>query len=886
VIGKSISHFTIVDRLGAGGMGEVWRATDSRLGREVALKILPPAFAQDAERMARFQREAQVLASLNHPNIGAIYGIEETPDSRVLVLELVEGDTLAERLRSGRLPVRDALSIAAQIAEAVEDAHERGIVHRDLKPANVKVTPDEGRVKVLDFGLAKAIEGSAARDPSCSDSLSPTISPVITGAMTGANVILGTAAYMSPEQARGQPVDKRADIWAFGVILFEMLTGRSLFHGETVSDTLASVLKTDPTWDALPDDTPLRIRRLLRRCLERSPKDRLRDIGDARLAIREVLSGKVEAAEPGRTDVPPSAASRRRWLLPAVAVISAAIAAALLWMLRPGPPEPPLRKFAIPFETMSRVTDLALSPDESAIAGVLNGRLWVRDFVTMEDRRFPGSEEVYTPFWSPDGEWIAYGTRNALWKVRRTGGEPLMIAALADEQEFTTVAGGAWGEDGRIVFASGNGGLWRIAAQGGDPALFVSLGEGEQDYHCAVALPEGNGWAFLVHREDGFDTIGTFSAGGERGVVLRLEGQNLFNLTWSSSGHLLFRRSGNAAGVWALPFDAETLEATGDPFLAAPGGSTPAGGRGGTLAYMRGGPSRETLLALLDRSGEVRETTGDPALYLHFPTLSPDGRWIVCGLREGETRNLWLVDVARGTRRRFSSRPDRQDWGTWDADGRELWYYATTDGFRGTILVRPATGAGEPREITRGILPEPSPDDRWLLFTRAKEDEPDLDLWILALDEEGAEPVPLLATDSSELRPVPSPTDPLVAYVSDVSGREEIYLATYPEIEWTRLVSKGGGWWPVWRADGRELFYAVGDSILAVDVEAADGDVRLGKPRLLFRRPRYEPTSSSFPDAFDVTANGETIVTHVLDEAAAPEPPTLVIVQNWFSEFE
>jgi len=404
VIGRTLAHYRITEKIGAGGMGEVFRASDSKLGRDVALKMLPPVFAEDPERLARFRREAVVLAQLNHPNIGAIYGFEETGNDRALVLELVEGPTLADVIQKGRVPVTEALPIARQIAEAVEAAHERGVMHRDLKPANVKLTGD-GRVKVLDFGLARALAGdapaqSSTDSPVMSPTLSPTLHSPVTGALTGANVILGTAAYMSPEQARGKPVDKRCDIWAFGVILFEMLTGRSLFAGETVSDTLAGVLKTEPDWDSLPPETPRRVVRLLHRCLERDPRKRLRDVGDARILITEVMEGRHEETEVVAGAGPaPAPVRRRAWLAPLLLLVGLAGGTAIGWSLRPAPPDPPVRRFFIPVPE-GDPRDLALSADGQHLAYVVDGKVWIRAMDNLEPRMVEGPDRAHDPVWS------------------------------------------------------------------------------------------------------------------------------------------------------------------------------------------------------------------------------------------------------------------------------------------------------------------------------------------------------------------------------------------------------------------------------------------------------------------------------------------------------
>jgi serine/threonine-protein kinase len=891
VIGKTLAHYKIVEKIGAGGMGEVYRASDSRLGRDVALKILPDMFAKDPERMARFQREAQVLAQLNHPNIAAIYGLEKDADTWALALELVEGPTLADRIRSGPMPVDEVLQIARQITMAIETAHESGIIHRDVKPANVKLTP-EGDVKVLDFGLAKALEGDPLRSGSAADSptISPALtSPVITGALTGANVILGTAAYMSPEQARGKPVDKRCDIWSFGVVLFEMLTGQLLFAGETISDTLASVLKTDPDWDRLPTDLPPRIHRLLRRCIERDPRRRLRDIGEARLAIEDVLSGGVEHEEPSVVGVAPvGGSSRRPWLLPVVALAAAAVTYVALTLGRPADAPEPLRKYEMTFPDGTVAGDVALAPDASALAYVRNGTLVVKELTTLERHELDATGGIVAPVWSPDGEWIAYGVRMGLWKVRRTGGTPVRIATAPTDGGFSEIGSTAWREDGRIYFTTGDAGLFAVSAQGGELEEIVPTGESESDFHEMADL-EGRGLAFIVHstaEERGIDAIDVVGSDGVRRQVVHYPTESLHDLAWSPTGHLLFRREDDAAGVWAIPLSLSTFEAEGAPFLVAPLASVPSLAADGTLLYVTGSKTQETLLALVDRNGVVQRTIGEPASYHRWPTVSPDGRQIANSITEGETRNLWFIDVERGSRRRFSRGPGLHTWGSWDPTGREFWFHDEVYSEEAEIYVTAASGTGDRRVVAHGHGPAVSPDGRWLMFNRPDLQENTRNLWLLDLSNEEAEPRKFIEDSARQWTTLFSPTSPLVAYDNNASGQWEVHVTTYPEPQGDWPASTRGGMWPQWSGDGRELFYAVGDSIMAVEVEM-DGESapRLSRPELLFRRPRYAPLFSGFPDGFTVMADGQTFVLHVTSGEEETAPPALVVTKNWIREF-
>ncbi|MBI3694947.1 MAG: serine/threonine-protein kinase [Acidobacteria bacterium] len=484
--GTRLGPYEIVASLGAGGMGEVYRARDARLGRDVALKVLPEVFAKDAERMARFEREAQVLASLNHPNIAALYGLEESGGVRALVMELVEGPTLAERIEDGPIPIDEALPIARQIAEALEAAHEKGIIHRDLKPSNVKVKAD-GAVKVLDFGLAKALED----DPASSDVRN---SPTLSLAATRAGVILGTAAYMPPEQAKGKPVDRRADIWAFGVVLFEMLTGQQLFAGETAGDTLAAVIKDEPKWDRLPESTPPAIRKLLRRCLDRDPRRRLRDIGEARLVIEDVMAG-APAEEPSpRPRVSASPRLAVSWVVAGALLISTLVLAFLYF--GETPPAERVMRYSVPAPEKASIHSFAISPDGRylAIAATAQGKryLWVRALDALQPQLLPGTEEAANPFWSPDSRWIGFFAQGKLKKIAVSGGPAQTLCDAAAGR------GGAWNRDGVILFApSPTGPLFRVSAVGGVPVQ-VAKAEGGGTHRNPVFLPDGRRFLYQV----------------------------------------------------------------------------------------------------------------------------------------------------------------------------------------------------------------------------------------------------------------------------------------------------------------------------------------------------------------------------------------------------
>jgi serine/threonine protein kinase len=584
--GTRIGPYEVLSLLGSGGMGEVYRARDARLHRDVALKLLPATVAADPDRLARFTREAQVLAALNHPNIGAIYGIEESEGITALVLELVEGPTLAERIVQGPIPLDDALTTARQMADALEFAHEQGIIHRDLKPANVKLRPD-GTVKVLDFGLAKAVGSPGTTSGVMADA---TQSPTFSAHATEAGIILGTAAYMSPEQARGRVVDRRADIWAFGAVLFETLAGARPFAGETISDTLAAIIKDAPPWDALPATILPEIRALLQRTLEKDPRRRLRDIGDARLALEDAQSGA------SRPTPPPSLAGtsnrlRPWWRTVLPWAIAVAALATMAWRrpVDPGTSGLPLLKYTleIPGLSLERYYLPALSPDGHALAFVKDHGLWVRGIDQLEARQIAGASDPQNLFWSPDSRQIAYVSGGALWRAPLEGGPPVRVAPFRFSRGGRT-PGGVWCADGQIVFAlSATGtGFLAVSSQGGEFTDFYQRNAAtEGDFHRPSLLPDGRSLLFVVDRVDsGADTIGILS-GSTRKDVLTIKGEILDSAAYSPSGHIVFHRETTAPGVWAVPFSLDRLAVTGEPFIVAPQGSWPSMGTNGLLLY-------------------------------------------------------------------------------------------------------------------------------------------------------------------------------------------------------------------------------------------------------------------------------------------------------------
>jgi serine/threonine protein kinase/Tol biopolymer transport system component len=925
--GTRFGTFEVVSLLGAGGMGEVYRAVDTRLHREVALKVVPGSLAQDPERLARLTREAQVLASLNHPNVGAIHGLEDVAGRPVLVLELVEGPTLADRIAQGAIPLEEALSIARQIAEALEAAHEQGIVHRDLKPANIKVRFD-GTVKVLDFGLAKALSRTDAGS-SVSPKLDVTASPTLLSpaTMTSAGIILGTAAYMAPEQARGKPADRRADIWAFGAVLYEMLAGRRAFEGDEVTDTLAGILRGEPSWDALPSSTPSPIRRLLRRCLEKNPRERLQAIGDARIEITDALS---------RPDVEPAGAvspatSRTRQLIPVAAACAAAVllAAVATWALKPAPStvearvtrslisaeafdhRPPLK----PGESRGPIgrgplTGVALSPDGRTLVyrgiatdvnpgGGTQSVLVVRRLDSLETTLIPTTTGAENPFLSPDGEWIGY------WD----GGE-LRRVALAGSTTYTTIArvpdegrvwGASWGDGDAIVYGTSDG-IWRVGASGGMPELVTKAGDSETTRSLPHVLPGGQSILFtrqrIVWRWDDADVlVRSLSTGVEK--VLFSDGADA---RYVSSGHIVFMRRGK---LMAVPFDLERLTVTGgavalvdDVMQAAnmgnSGNDTGAGqfavSRSGTLVYVTGGveDDQPRELVWVRRDGTV-EPVGAPHREFGGPRLSPDGRRIAmftaASLEDGGNR-LWVYDIAQRALTPVTTSDERILWGVWSPDSARLAYEVLLPG-RANLSSRAADGTGRPHGITSpGPLnqaPTSWSRDGVLAFVQSGE-AINNDIWVVDMQGD-SQPRPVVQSDANEQHPTFSPDGKWLAYSSNASGRWDVYVQPYPGPGPRVVVSSGGGIAPAWRGDGGELYYSAPgqdvDVMTAVTVTATASHFSAGPPRPLFPN-RFGSTTPA--RGYDVTPDGQRFLMVRGVDAPPPRPRRMVLVENWGEE--
>jgi serine/threonine protein kinase len=787
--GTRIGRLEIVSALGAGGMGEVYRARDAELGRDVAIKVLPELFAANPERMARFAREAKVLASLSHQNIAAIYGLEDMGSVRALVLELVEGQTLAEAIALAGphgIPIEDSLPIAAQIAAALEAAHARGIIHRDLKPANIKLRPD-GTVKVLDFGLAKAMASD-------SPSVDPGISPTITG--TRPDVILGTAAYMSPEQARGKAVDKRADVWAFGCVLYEMLTGVRVFGGDDVADSLAAVVRAEPDWSKLPAETPAPIRRLLRRSLEKDPKERLPDIGMARLEIKDALSTPTSAVEP--TPVAPS--SHRSWLPWIVAALFAGLAlAASAWSLLriDGIDQPPMRLEIIPPPGFAP-DSLALSPDGRQLAFVapIDGvpRIWVRQLAQESAQPLPGTDHASFPFWAPDGRSLGFFAGGKMQRIDLAGGSPQVLA------DVTVGRGASWSRDGVILFAPAlTSALMRVSASGGVPEPATRLEMGVLNHRWPHFLPDGRHFLF-----------GSIAESDKRGLYLgSLDGDRPVRLLeasaagWYASGYLVFDVFDDAGVVKAVRFDIERRRVTGESVPVVQNLFKPPTGRSasslsstGVFAYVRASFGHRRLV-WMDRGGKLVGTVGQTdAAGLANPELAPDGRRVaVTRISDGSA--VWLIDVARGVPTRLTFGPGLDTAPFWSPKGDRV-VYRHQVGRAQDLFVTAANALGEAKRLFPGRGSETpadwSPDGRVLLYAVPGDD-------LMALDVERMKSFPVAQTAANEGWGQFSPDGRFVAYQSNESGRFEIYVRTFPGAE---------GKWPVSAAGGTQPRYAAG----------------------------------------------------------------------------
>jgi len=873
--GSRLGVYEVLSPLGAGAMGEVWRARDTRLSREVALKVLPESLSRDHERLQRFEREAQVLASLNHPNIAAIYGVEEATGATALVLELVEGPTLDERIKQGRLPADEAVTIARQIAEALEFAHERGIVHRDLKPANVKLSPD-GRVKVLDFGLAKAM---AAEASGRSDSA---ISPTITSLGTMAGVVLGTAAYMAPEQARGSSVDRRADIWSFGAVLWEMLTGKRAFEGDTVSDTLASVLRAPIEWKDLPPATPRGVVRLLERCLERDPKKRLRDIGEARIALETL------GAEPEHAVAPAAAPAPRRlaalpWALFALAAIG--LAAMLTVAMTRKAPVRPVMRFQIATDAkLASMSWPRISPDGSTLAFL--GRdtagktsIWVRPLDGFAPYQLSDTEGASRPFWSPDSRYVAFFIGRSQLKKAPVAGGPAQLICEADGG-----ADGAWGSSGEILFdGRATDAIRRVSASGGaaTQATHPDAAKGEAGHAWPFFLPDGKRYLFLAMSKRVGDKatihVGSLDKPGSTAITPSDSRAEYAN------GYLLYVLQGTLV---ARRFDPDKLAVSGEPIPLVEHVSVDANdtasfsvSTNGVMAFVQGEAAATSELVWLDRSGKELGKIGEPGPYFDL-ALSPDGTRLAYGFAEKSgTQDIWVRDLKRDVASRLTFNPRNDMWPVWSPDGRRIAFCTDRDGHF-ALMMRDASGTGteqpvygaedaevgatdwsrDGRTVALDILPA---SRRW-------------DIKTLAMDGT-SKPVDYLVGDATDRMAMFSPDGRFLAYASNESGTSEVYVQTFPASGGKWQISNGGGSQPVWRGDGRELFFvSPGGTLQAVPVSIG-GAFEPGIPKILFKRP-FE-IGGILRNRYTVSSDGQRFLLNAAREAGHSTPFSVVL--NW-----
>lgn len=889
MIGTTISHFKVTSKVGEGGMGEVYRATDLRLNREVAVKALPEAFVQDTQRLARFEREAQLLASLSHPNIAGIHGLEEQDGKRFLILELVEGEDLAERLRRGAIPLEEALAIALQIAEALEAAHDKGIVHRDLKPANVKLTP-QGQVKVLDFGLAKALEVETTSDEELANS------PTLTMAATQAGIILGTAAYMAPEQAAAQPADRRADVWSFGVVLTEMLTGEQLFTGQTASHVLAAVLQKDvDVGDALPD-VPPPIRDLVERCLRKDVRQRLQAIGDARIAIEEYLAdpeAHEETVEPAAAAAEPVSSPLWQRLLPwavAAVLLAAVVVLALRREAEPLDAGRQLVQASItPPEGLTFDLDpsspgpAAVSPDGSMIALTARSaagdiELYVRRLDEHRARLLQDTEGAAYPFWSPDNRSLGFFTDEGnLKRIEIAGGPPTVIAEAANGK------GASWGADGTILFAPAhNTPIQRVAAGGGEVSAVTELVEGDVSHRHPRLLPDGTSFLYLERtRVDGSTTESQLVLasldGGEEKILLRTPAAAEF-----ASGHILFLHEET---LMTRPFDVASGEFSGDAkplasdvTLISVGSAKGlfSASENGVLVYGTGQNRPGTQVMWFGRNGGVESSLDEVTRYLDV-TLSPDDEFAALGIIDPVlgSEDLWIYEIGRNLRTRFTFDQGNDSGGVWSPDGTRL-AFASDRGQDWAAYVKSLSGVGEEELVVAiegtSMFPESwSPDGSVLALTGFHEST-QLDIWLVPMEGEG-EAAPFLQTSFSEASPTFSPDGRWLAYSSDDSGRFEVFVTPYPGPGRKWQVSRHGGNFPVWRADGGELYFQdPGGRVMAAEVGARGDTFLVGEVESLFQGPPITRTRG-----YDPTNGGQKFIVLMPEERQGTRPLNLVV---------
>jgi len=902
-VGSRLGPYEIVAPLGIGGMGEVYRARDTKLNRDVAIKVLLSSVAHDADRLARFGREARLLAALNHPNIAHIHGLEESDGVPALVMELIEGPTLADRIAQGRIPFEEALPIVRQIAEALEAAHAQGIIHRDLKPSNIKVSA-AGTVKVLDFGLAKALDPIEDSNSEIADS------PTVSAQMTSSGVILGTAAYMSPEQARGKPVDTRADIWAFGCVLFEMLTARRAFRGDDVADLLVAVVTKEPDWQALPRAAS-GARSLIAWCLTKELRTRLQDVGDARIQIERLIAGRPIDSEPGSSPAQP----RSRWPLAFGTVAVAGLIAAIVSSNLTAPA--PVRGLPARFEIVSTPAPflvsqaaerhIAISPDgrhivyraAAAAIGAGLAQLVVRPIDRLNGRSLAGITDPQEPFVSPDSQWIGFFDTASLRKVAIGGGPAVVIC-----QTQGGARGAAWGEDGTIVFATTAGGIAKVSAGGGDQTVLTTpdAARGERNHWHPSLLPRGRGVLFTV--------ISINAAEPPQVAVLDLKTGTQKKLItdgsqaqYVASGYLLYATRGT---LRAVRFDLDRLELVGEPVEVVSDLSMSGGGAAeyavsatGTLVYVSATRMQTPRsLVWVDRNGRESPIPAPPRLYSE-PRLSPDGTRVVLTLREPEI-DLWIWDFARDTLSRLTFDPDADQRPVWTLDGQRIVFASQRNGLF-SLFEQAADGSGAAQRLTAAEDPQfpssMSPDGAGVVGLQSSPKTSMDVVWFplaglaspsipTALSKATAAE-PLLQSAFSEVNAELSPDGRFLAYQSDESGRAEIYVRPFPRVNDGRwLVSTLGGTRPAWARNGRELFYLDPANLLTtVPVQTSGPKFSAGSPSAVFATKYAAPLNNS--RTYDVSPDGQRFLM-IKETAAIDATPTagIIAVVNWFEELK
>jgi serine/threonine protein kinase len=888
MIGKTLVHYEITAEIGRGGMGEVYQAKDTKLGRDVAIKVLPEEFALDTDRVARFQREAKLLASLNHPNIAAIYGLEESEGIHFLVMELIEGDTLRDRIKSGPIPVEEALKIALQMAEALEAAHEKGVIHRDLKPANIKVTPD-GKVKILDFGLAKAYVGDQ-------ENMSPMDSPTISAAATQKGVILGTAAYMSPEQARGKPVDRRADIWAFGVVLFEMLTGQTAFQGEDVSVTLASVITRDVNLTLLPPNIHPRVREVINRCLQKEPKKRYSGISDSQYEIEQTMS------DPSGVLVEPATVAKARrkvrlglsWIAAAI-ILVAIISGVAVWKLKPEETRQVTSfYYELPSDQQLGVLServFAVSPDGSQLVYKTDEGLYLRSMSSLDARLISGTEEKpRKPFFSPDGQWIGYitGSGGELKKISINGGAPVSLSTC-NSTGFLS-----WQTNDRIIYADGNSKIMEVSANGGNPEIILAV-EGGNCIAPQILPDEKTVMYTLAPRP--YKIVVQSLESGERKELFPGD-----TARYLPTGHIIYTVDRN---LFAVPFDVSKLEVTGGPIpmkegiLRSGGAPQYAVSESGTLIYIprfTTGVWEGRTLVWVDGNGKEEPIDMPPNIYF-LPHISPDGTQVaVCTLNDGNI-DTFIWNLARETLTRLTFDQAEEDFPLWTPDGKQIVFYSDRVGEQG-IYIKSADGTGTNelvRPFTEGqgyCFPGSWSSDGKTLITQELNAG---DFYIGALSMEGDRKwEPLVQGNYNCAQPKISPDGQWLAYTSDESGRNEIYVRPYSEVDSGKWqVSNDGGDSVLWSPDGQELYYRSGTEAMAVPVKT-NPVFMMENPRVLFEG-NYDPANFTPGtlelNPWDISPDGKRFLmlkppTGADGLSTTTGPRNFVIIVNWFEELK